>query len=140
MPATSDAENKELVELLNEALRLEYTFIVYYPRLAAGIEDAETKNLVHQLGTASVHHADVVAEAITQLGGNPDWSFVPFPDDKELLPLFQMQLQKEQRALELHHKAAELVPAEALSESIESLAKEEQAHISTVEKIIARLK
>ncbi len=130
----------ELLDLLNQALRLEYTLIIHYPRLAAGIEDAETKKLVQYLGTASVHHADVVADAIIQLGGKPAWSFAPFPDIQEPLQAFQIQLRKEQQALDLHRKAAGLLPAGPMAGAIESLAKEEQSHISIVEKIIARLK
>jgi rubrerythrin len=140
MPPKSTAKNGELIELLNEALRLEYTLIVHYPRLAAGIPDEETRKLVQQLGTASVHHADVVSEAVTQLGGKPDWTFAPFPQIEDPRQIFEIQLRKEQQALELHRKAAGLVPPGPMAAAIESLAQEEQVHISMVEKIIARLK
>ena len=130
----------EVLDLLNEALRLEYTLIIHYPRLANHIKDSETRKLVQSLGTASVHHADVVADAITQLGGSPDWSFTPFPDNYELLNIFQIQLQKEKKALELHLQAADLVPPGPLVDSIKTLANEEKHHISIVERVISKLK
>ena len=55
---------------LNKALTLEYTLIVHYPRLASMIKDADTRELVNELGSASIKHADVVADAIVRLGGN----------------------------------------------------------------------
>jgi len=140
MSSETTTDHRDLIELLNEALRLEYTLIVHYPRLAAGIGDEETRKLVQGLGTASVHHADVVSEAITQLGGKPDWTFAPFPHIEDPQQIFQIQLRKEQQALELHRKAAGLVPPGPMATAIESLAREEEAHISTVEKIIVRLK
>jgi bacterioferritin len=130
----------EILDLLNKALQLEYTLIIHYPRLANSIKDSETRKLVQNLGTASVHHADVVADAITQLGGTPDWSFTPFPDDYELVHIFQIQLQKEKQALQLHQQAADLVPPGPLVDSIKALANEEKTHISIVERVISKLK
>ncbi|MCK4597996.1 ferritin-like domain-containing protein [bacterium] len=137
--AKDDRASPELLKLLNEALRLEYTLIIHYPRLASGIKDAETRKLAQQLGTESVQHADVVADTIAQLGGKPDWSFAPFPDHYEPLQVFQIQLQKERQALELHSKAAGLLPPGPMADAVKSLADEEHDHISIVEKIISNL-
>jgi rubrerythrin len=69
----------ELKSVLNRALTLEYTLIIHYPRLAAMIPDEATRKLASELGSASIKHADIVANAIIRLGGKPDWSFEPFP-------------------------------------------------------------
>jgi bacterioferritin (cytochrome b1) len=61
----------ELLDLLNQTLELEYTLIIYYPRIASAIQDQETKQLAQSLGTASIGHADMVANAIIKLGGIP---------------------------------------------------------------------
>jgi len=107
--------------------------------LANSIKDSETRKLVLELGTASVHHADVVANAISQLGGTPDWSFAPFPDNYEPLHIFQIQLQKEKQALELHRQAANSVPPGPLVNDLRSLADEEQNHIAIVKRVISQL-
>ena len=62
-------KSSKLIELLNQALHIEYSMILHYPRLASSIEDEETKKLVLELGLASTTHADVVARAIRELGG-----------------------------------------------------------------------
>ena len=61
--------DNDLLEALNRTLELEYTLIIYYPRISERIKDIETKHLTQSLGTASIGHADTVSRAITKLGG-----------------------------------------------------------------------
>ena len=132
-------QNPTAVELLNQALELEYTLIIHYPMLAGAIQDEETRGLVLKLGTDSVHHADVVASAITRLGGVPRWQVEPFPADDDLINVFKQQLQKEQLALALHRQNAALAQDKALKDSFAGLQKDEQTHIQLVETILERL-
>ena len=134
-----NATFSDLFSLLNRALELEYSLIIPYPCLASTIHDDEVRKLVFQLGTASVHHADIVANAITQLGGQPSWGFSPFPEDDDILNIFQIQLEKEKKALELHKQSANLVPSGSLAKSLAALADEERHHIEIVNKIISKL-
>ena len=130
----------ELKSVLNRALTLEYTLIIHYPRLAAMIPDEATRKLASELGSASIKHADVVANAIIRLGGKPDWSFEPFPAKVDLVDIFQTQLGKEKTALELHRQSAYLVADSALREKFEDIAKEEESHIKMVQDILERLR
>jgi bacterioferritin (cytochrome b1) len=130
----------ELKSILNRALTLEYTLIIHYPRLAAMIPDEATRKLASELGSASIKHADIVANAIIRLGGKPDWSFEPFPEKVDLVSIFQTQLGKEKTALELHRQSAYLVADSALREKFEDIAKEEESHIKMVQDILERLR
>jgi len=125
------------LNLLNQALQLEYSLIFYYPRLASAIEDKEARNLVLKLGSDSIKHADVVASAIQELGGVPLWSFEPFPEGIDLIKIFQVQLEKEKLALQLHLKNAGLAPAGSLRNRFENMAKEEESHIQIVKNILS---
>jgi len=135
-----DEKLEQVNAILNKALTLEYTLIVHYPRIASMIKDQETRNLANELGRASVKHADVVANAIIRLGGQPEWSFEFFPEQGDLVAIFETQLEKEKLALDLHHQSAALVTIAGLREQFEEIAKEEESHIKTVEKILRRLK
>jgi rubrerythrin len=135
---TEETSNK-LMGLLNQALRLEYSLIVHYPRLANTIKDEETRKLVLELGSASIRHADVVANTITQLGGEPDWSIELYPEDMETVEIFQTQLEKEKLALKLHRESADLVPSSSLQVKLSNLAREEEQHIQIVNRILSRL-
>jgi bacterioferritin (cytochrome b1) len=129
----------ELVKRLNQALRLEYSLIIHYPYIANLIRDQEVKKLATELGGASIHHADVVASIISELGGKPEWSFDPFPEGKDIEKIFRMQLSKERAALQLHKGSAEMFPPSARSEALSALAKEEEQHIQIVEVILSKL-
>ena len=129
----------ELLDLLNQTLELEYTLIIHYPRIASAIQDSETKQLAQSLGTASVEHADTVAHAITKLGGTPRWSFGSFPAERDLKKIFQAQLEKEKLALKLHQQIVGLITDSSMRDKFIGMTKEEESHIKTVEKILARL-
>jgi bacterioferritin len=133
-------DKDRLLTKLNQALRLEYSLIIHYPRLAQLVQDKEAKKLIQELGIASINHADVVASLIGKWGGKPDWGFELFPDDKEVPEILQIQLTREKAALKLHQESAELLPADPDGSSMETLAKEEEAHIHTVNRILSRLK
>jgi len=135
---TEETSNK-LMGLLNQALHLEYSLIVHYPRLANTIRDEETRKLVLELGSASIRHADVVANTITQLGGEPDWSMELYPDEMDTVEIFQTQLEKEKLALKLHSESADLVPSSSLQVKLSTLAREEEQHIQIVNRILSRL-
>jgi bacterioferritin len=132
-------DNSKLPDLLNRALALEYTLIVHYPRIASAIRDAETKRLAQSLGTASADHFDAVSNTITELGGTPVWSFEPFPGDMDLKRIFQIQLEKEKLALDLHRQIAGIFTDLSLRKKFERLSREELDHIETAEKILSRL-
>ena len=128
-----------LVKRLNQALRVEYSLIIHYPYIANLIRDEEIKKLATELGAASIHHADVVATIISELGGKPEWSFDPFPEGNDIKKIFRIQLSKERAALQLHKGSAEMFPPNAHSEALSALAKEEEQHIQIVEVILSKL-
>ena len=125
--------------MLNQTLELEYTLIIYYPRIASAIQDQETKQLAQSLGTASIGHADMVANAIIKLGGIPRWSFGSFPIEMDLKRIFRMQLEKEKLALKLHQQIIGMITDFSIRDEFIGLPKEEELHIKIVEKILTRL-
>lgn len=129
-----------IIELLNQALNIEYSLIVHIPRIASLIEDEETRELVLKLGNDSIKHADVVAHAIENLGGIPAWSFESFPAERDIVTIFQKQLEKEKRALQLHQKSASLAQDTALKANFAKIAKDEEWHIQVVNDILSKLK
>jgi bacterioferritin (cytochrome b1) len=128
-----------LVERLNHALHIEYTFIIHYPYIAGFIHDDEARNLAIELGTASIHHADIIASIISELGGKPNWAFEPFPGEIDLNSFFQNQIAREKRAMELHRGSAEIAASTQYGRTLNALADEEAEHIKNAERILLLL-
>jgi bacterioferritin (cytochrome b1) len=133
-------ENREIIlDNLNKSLRLEYSLIIYYPLINMRIRDIQIKKMVTTLGTMSIKHADTVADAITSLGGTPQWEFDPAPEDIDLKKIFLVQLEKERLALKLHTETSQLITDKSMRAKFEGIAKQEEGHIIIVENILALL-
>jgi bacterioferritin (cytochrome b1) len=136
----SQVEKKhQILDALNESLKLEYSMIIHYPLISKAIQDPDIKQMVKILGTVSIKHADTVADAITALGGTPRWDFEPAPDDIDLKKIFLGQLEKERMAFKLHSGSANMVSDKVLGAKLEAIASQEQEHIKLVEDILALL-
>ena len=133
-------KSSQIVDLLNQALKLEYSIIIHMPRIASSIEGEETREKALILGSASIKHADTVANAISTLGGNPEWAFESVPVGKDMVEIFEKQLDKEKLALKLHQESASLIQDRALKLKFEQLAKDEEWHIKIVKDILLRLR
>ncbi len=134
------AQSAQVLDLLKEALKLEYSIIIHMPRIASAIKDEKTREMAQLLGTASVKHADIVANAISSMGGVPEWGFEPAPIGKDLIEIFETQLEKEKLARELHEKSANLIKDRDLKLKFKQLASDEEWHIKVVNDILARLR
>jgi len=102
-------------------------------------KDEEIQNLITELGEDSTRHANIVAEAISGLGGNPVWAIEPFPDDKSIVDLFRLQLEKEELALQLHSQNANSQVDSSIKSKLEDIAKDESKHIEIVKHILSKL-
>ena len=136
---TAKGEHRQIIDLLNKILKLEYSLIIHYPRIASYVQDEETKEMVLKLGEYSTRHADITAKTIQELEGEPVWDFEPFPELENLTSIMHNQLDKEKLALRLHAQAANLAPNPSLRDTFTQLSNEESGHIELVKTILSRL-
>jgi bacterioferritin len=139
-PAPPCPEHLEIIELLNTVLELEYTIVIHLPWISAAFHDREIRDKVLHLSSASVKHADAVATAIEQLGGKACWDFEPFPDDGNLIKLFEIPVTKEQEAHRLHLECARLASSPIHKDLFRHMAKDEDWHTAVACDILAYLK
>ena len=140
MKGKKPAKSSQIVDLLNQALKVEYTIIIHIPRIASMIDDEEAREKALILGNASIKHADTVASAISILGGNPEWGFESVPLGNDLVEIFEKQLDKEKLALQLHQESASIIQDKALKLKFDQLARDEEWHIKVVNDILLRLR
>ncbi len=135
--AKETATQPAVLELLNQALRLEYSIIIHYPRLMNMARDARLKKKISVLGTDSIGHADAVASAVRELGGVPQWSFEAPPDGQDMRRVMEAQLEKEHLAEALHRKVADMMLDPEMRSRFYQMSADEKRHAELVEQILA---
>ena len=130
---------EEMIDLLNQVLQIEYSMIVNYPRLTSHLENEATRDKALQLGQDSIRHADIVSNIITELGGEPNWSFTTIDQETPLSELFSEQFGAEKLAYDSYKKCAGLSSDTVLQDQLRSIAEEEKEHMQLVEDILAEL-
>ncbi|MFC2056079.1 ferritin-like domain-containing protein [Chloroflexota bacterium] len=142
MTTKDDRANENLlktIELMNLTLGVEYSCIAHFPYISRMTKDEEIRNLIIELGEDSARHANTVTEAVSELGGNPEWSIEPFPEDTNLVELFRLQLEKEELALKLHSQNAKSQVDGSIKSKLEGIANDEAKHIEIVKSILSKL-
>jgi bacterioferritin len=135
----AENNNAAALALLNEALRLEYSIIIHFPRMVNMVRDARLKKYISVLGNDSVGHADAVAAAIRQMGGNPNWSFEAPPDGQDMRQIMETQLEKEHQAEKLHRKVGDLMLDPELRQRFYGMSEDEKHHAELAKKILEML-
>ena len=128
--------NTAALALLNEALRLEYSIIIHFPRLVNMVKDLRLKKSISVLGNDSIGHADAVASAIRTLGGTPTWAFEAPPEGAGLRKMMEIQLEKEKIAEGIHRRVASLMTDPELKAKFSLMSADEKRHAALAGKIL----
>jgi rubrerythrin len=130
----------KIVSVLNQGLQVEYSMIYHYPRIISHFQDEEAKKVLDKLVSESLEHADMIADAVRELGGEPAYSIGPFPEHLDLIEVLRLQLEREKLALQLYREATGLTPpSNPLRKTFSNIAKVEESHILAVEGVLSRL-
>jgi bacterioferritin (cytochrome b1) len=133
-------ENAVLAGLLNQILRLEYSFILNYPRLAHLVKDSKTSAMIRSLGSDRVRRTNFLVASCHRLGGIPIWDFENLPDNPDPVEIFAEYLAKENLASKLYRQCAILVENEELTSKFSDLANEQEVHIKTIETVVFNIR
>ncbi|GAI12775.1 unnamed protein product, partial [marine sediment metagenome] len=109
-------------------------------RIASIITDEKTREMALILGNVAIKHADIVARTISSLGGSPEWAFELAPVGKDIVEIFQTQLDKEKLALQLHQDSASLIRNRNLRLKFDQLASDHEWHIQIINNILEELR
>jgi len=106
-----DDAKTSIVKLLNEAMQVEYAFILNYPRLIYHlvnldkIHDKQLINDLEHLGKDSSKHLGLIGQTVVELGGEPMWQIRTIPILTHLEETLPDQLERENAALLLYQQA-----------------------------------
>jgi len=138
---TADSAPIKIIDVLNRGLQAECSLIYHYPRIISLLRNKKAKKALDRLVSESLEHADMIAAAVRQLGGEPVYyAMGPFPAHLELAEGLRLQLEEERLALQLHREAAGLFPpSNSLRKTFSAIAKAEEYHILAIEGVLSRL-
>ena len=128
-------DQQQLVDGLNEDLRLEYRSIVQYNLHVATLKGLEVQSVLDELRThmgQELQHAMVLAEQIAFLGGKPAVTMPEVDVHTETMAALRADLELEQHQLERYRERVEQATDLALhdvAEALRPLLSQTQEHV-----------
>lgn len=137
------AAKKEILGLLNEALRDELAAIFQYMWhhfQAQGMESPAIRELFKEAAMDEMKHAEEMAERLTTLGGEPTHQPGPIKFGGDLSRMIRDDLASEEEAIEFYRKAARACGEDDPTSRrlFESALEDEERHADTWRTILAK--
>ena len=133
-------ENTKLIELLNEALYLEYTDTFLYLRQASMVEEEISKTF-DRLALMEMRHADNIAIQINVLGGKSEWEF-DYPPIKESTDEILLEhLEREKKHINTYRTLIGLAEEERqdqLKLILKGIKSEEEGHLGAIKGLLKK--
>lgn len=133
-------DNKqELINLLNQAIEVEYGALFLLPQHLAQVDNPETVGELRAALQDEVDHAEITARLIFQLGGLPRADFKQMCPDCSLPEMLQRHLEGEERVIGLYQQALSCTDNPAMRTVLERLVADEQRHRKTFLRLLSKL-
>ncbi len=136
-------KNDELIEVLNEAVSLEYTAAIQYNQhsmLLVGHDKAVFESLFNDSSREALAHAKMWGDRIVYLGGVPKAEIGPIHQSTDLSEMFEMDLEVEKRAVELYTRAHEVCQHEPTRFMLENHILDEDKDVEHLQKLLGRVR
>ena len=137
------ADHDELIAVLNEALSLEYTASVQYNQhsmLLTGRDKILFENLFSESARESLSHAKMWGDRIVYLGGVPRGEVGPIRQSSNVTELLEMDLEIEQRAVELYTRAHRVCKHEPTRYMLENHILDEDKDVEELQKLLGKVR
>jgi bacterioferritin len=135
---------KQLIELLNKDLGLEYTDIVQYTQHQGALKGAMYQNIQKELiihAQEELQHATILASQIDYLGGFPTVVMPPAKVSKDSVMMLKQDLEGENDAIARYIariKQAEELNLYHLAQQLRNILAVEQEHAMDLEQALGR--
>jgi bacterioferritin (cytochrome b1) len=136
------AEHAELIGILNEAVSLEYTAVIQYNQhsvLVTGRDRVLFEDFFKDSAKESLQHAKMWAERIVYLGGVPSVEVGDIRQSSSVTEMLEMDLQLEQRAVEVYSRAHRVCKHEPTLYMLENHILDEDKDVEEIKKILGKV-
>jgi bacterioferritin len=135
--------HEDLIKILNEAIALEYTASVQYNQhsmLITGRDRRLFEDFFQDSAKESLKHAKMWGDRIVYLGGTPKAEIGPIRQSTDLNEMLQMDLEIEEKAVEIYTRAHKVCTHEPTRYMLENHILDEDKDVEEIRKFLGRTK
>ena len=136
------AQHDELLEILNEAVSLEYTAAIQYNQhsmLLSGRDRLLFEDLFKDSAREALNHAKMWGDRIVYLGGVPKAEIGTIRQSTDIMEMLQMDLEIEQRAVEIYSRAHSVCQHEPTKYMLENHILDEDHDVEELQKLLGNV-
>lgn len=136
------ANHHELIQILNEAVSLEYTAAIQYNQhsmLLRGRDKRLFEDLFKDSAKEALGHAKMWGDRIVYLGGMPKAEVGTVRQSADLEEMLQMDLEIEQRAVEVYSRAHKVCQHEPTKFMLENHILDEDKDVEELQKLLGKV-
>jgi bacterioferritin len=137
------ADHDDLIEVLNEAISLEYTAAIQYNQhsmLLTGRDKRMFEDLFTDSSKESLGHAKMWGDRIVYLGGVPRAEVGTIRQSSDVNEMLEMGLELERRAVELYSRARKICKHEATGYMLENHILDEDKDVEELQKLLGKVR
>lgn len=136
------SQHDELIDVLNEAVSLEYTASIQYNQhsmLVTGSDKAVFEEFFREGAEEALDHAKLWGEKIVALGGSPSAEVGTIRQSTDLTEMLRMDLEVEKKAVEIYSRALEVCDHEPTQYLLEDHVIDEQEDVEELQKYLGEV-
>ena len=136
-------DTKQILDLLNEGLEMEYASHIQYVTQAAITRGPYAEGLIarfEEIAADEAQHAKIIRQRIAALGGMPTTKVGEIQIHKDSLKAVEINLKYEKDTVEFYRKLLNLIPPDEpiLYEAIEHILEDSQEHVEELERLVGK--
>jgi bacterioferritin len=136
-------EHEELINILNDAISLEYTATVQYNQhsmLLTGRDKLLFEELFKDAAKESLGHAKMWGDRIVYLGGVPKGEVGRIRQSSDINEMLEMDLEIEKKAVEIYTKAHRVCKHEPTKYMLENHILDEDKDVEELQKLLGKVR
>jgi bacterioferritin len=136
-------EHEELINILNDAISLEYTATVQYNQhsmLLTGRDKLLFEDLFKDAAKESLGHAKMWGDRIVYLGGVPKGEVGRIRQSSDINEMLEMDLEIEKKAVEIYTKAHRACKHELTKYMLENPILDEDKDVEELQKLLGKVR
>ncbi len=136
------AEHDQLIEVLNEAVALEYTAAIQYNQhsmLLTGRDRLLFEDLFKESSREALAHAKMWGDRIVYLGGVPKANVGEIRESSDVTEMLRLDLEVERRAVEIYSRAHKVCRHEPTLYMLENHILDEDKDVEELLKLLGQL-